>query len=174
METIRTTTDPDGVVTVWFDQPGRSVNSVTRQLLSELTEVVTELERNTPRGVIFASAKTESFIVGADLFEIRAMDAQRVTQFLADGQALYSRIAKLGAPTVAAINGDCLGGGMELALACIWRVAADDGSISIGLPEVKIGILPGWGGTTRLPRLIGLRKALPLLLTGKTLPPKKA
>lgn len=174
METIRTTTDTDGVVTVWFDQPGRSVNSVTRQLLSELTEVVTELERSAPRGVIFASAKPDSFIVGADLFEIRAMDAPRVTQFLADGQALYDRIAKLGAPTVAAINGDCLGGGMELALACTWRVTADDGSISIGLPEVKIGILPGWGGTTRLPRLIGLRKALPLLLTGKTLPPKKA
>lgn len=174
METIRMTTDPDGIVTVWFDQPGKSVNSVTQQLLAELTDVVTALERQTPRGVIFASAKSHSFIVGADLFEIRGMDAPRVTQFLADGQALYGRIAKLPAPTVAAINGDCLGGGMELALSCDWRVAADDGSISVGLPEVKIGIIPGWGGTSRLPRLIGLPKALPLLLTGKTLPPKKA
>ena len=173
MEMIRMTRDSDGIVTVWFDQPGKSVNSITGQFVTELTEVVDELERNTPRGVIFASAK-DSFIVGGDLFEISAMDAERITRFLTQGQGLYSRIESLSCPTAAAINGDCLGGGFELALACKYRVAADDGSISIGLPEVKIGILPGWGGTVRLPRLIGLRKALPLLLAGKTMPPKKA
>src|SRR5438270_4829733 len=121
METIRTTTDPDGILTVWFDQPGRSVNTITNQLLVELTEVVTELERNTPRGVIFASAKTDSFIAGGDLFEIRAMGPDKCTTFLADGQALYNRIEKLSCPTVVAINADCLGGGFELSLACSYR-----------------------------------------------------
>ena len=174
MEIIRTTTDSDGIVTVWFDQPGKSINSITQQFITELSEVVSELERQSPKGIIFASAKNHSFIVGADLFEISAMPIEGCTKFLAEGQALYNRIEKLLAPTAAAINGDCLGGGMELALACDHRVAADDGSISVGLPELKIGILPGWGGTVRLPRLIGLRKALPLLLTGKTLAPKKA
>lgn len=174
METIRTTTESDGIVTVWFDQPGKSVNTITNQLLTELTEVVAELERNAPKGVIFTSAKADSFIAGADLFEIRALGAEKVTTFLAAGQNLYNRIEKLPCPTVVAINGDCLGGGFELALACNYRVAVDDGSINVGLPEVKIGILPGWGGTVRMPRLIGLRKALPLLLTGKALPPKKA
>ena len=93
---------------------------------------------------------------GADLFEIRKMDRAGTERFLAEGQAVFDRISKLPMPTVAAINGDCLGGGFELALACTYRVAADDGSINIGLPEVKLGILPGWGGTVRLPRRIGL------------------
>jgi 3-hydroxyacyl-CoA dehydrogenase/enoyl-CoA hydratase/3-hydroxybutyryl-CoA epimerase len=174
--TLRTTVDADGVMTVWFDQAGKSVNTITWQLLLDLGEVVAIAERDKPKAVIFASAKPGCFIAGADLFNIRDMakSPDLMTKFLTDGQVLWNRIEKLPTPTVAAINGDCLGGGYELALACTHRVAADDGSINIGLPEVKVGILPGWGGTTRLPRLIGLRKSLPLLLAGKTLPPKKA
>jgi 3-hydroxyacyl-CoA dehydrogenase/enoyl-CoA hydratase/3-hydroxybutyryl-CoA epimerase len=177
MPTLRTTVDGDGIMTVWFDAPGKSVNTITWQMLQDLREVVSAVERDKPRGVIFASTKPDCFIAGGDLFDIRKLatgDPEMTTKFLSDGQALWNRIEKLPCPTAVAINGDCLGGGFELALACTWRVAADDGSINIGLPEVKIGILPGWGGTTRLPRLIGLPKSLPLLLTGKALPPKKA
>src|ERR1700686_5022185 len=111
MEIIRTITDSDGVVTVWFDQPGKSVNTITNQFVVELSAGGGELGRNTPKGVIFASAKSRPFIAGGALFEIRAMGAARITTFLTDGQALYNRIEKLACPTVVAINGDCLGGG---------------------------------------------------------------
>ena len=180
MEMIRMTTDADGVVTVWLDAPGKSVNSIGTRFVAELTEAIDILEKTkpTPKGVIFASAKEGNFIAGADLYEIRDVaqsgDPDGVTKFLANGQALYTRIAALPFPSVVAINGDCLGGGFELALACTYRVAADDGSINIGLPETKIGILPAWGGTVRLPQLVGIRNALPLILQGKALPPKKA
>jgi len=174
MQTVRTATDTDNVVTVWLDQPGKSVNTLTPLMLAELGEVVATLEKSKPSGVIFASPKARSFVAGADLFEIKKMNREQVEGFLATGQALFDRIAKLSVPTAAAINGDCLGGGLELALACTYRVAADDGSINIALPEVKLGIVPGWGGTVRLPRLIGLASALPMMLAGKTMPPKKA
>ena len=174
LQTARVTTDSDGVLTVWLDQPGKSVNTITGKMLADLTEIVMLVEREKPRAVIFASAKADCFVAGGDLFEIRALTAETMTEFLAGGQKLYDRIASLPMPTVCAMNGDCLGGGMELALACKYRVAADDGSINIGLPETKIGILPGWGGTVRLPRLIGITRALPLILMGKALPPKKA
>ena len=176
MPTLRTAVDDDGVMTVTFDQPGKSVNTIAWQLLLDLQEVVAVAERDKPKGLIFASAKAGCFIAGGDLFEMKKMAGDRdlMTRFLVDGQTLWNRIEKLPMPTCAAINGDCLGGGYELALACTYRVAAEDGSTNIGLPEVKVGILPGWGGTTRLPRLVGLRKCLPLILTGKALPPKKA
>lgn len=174
MKTLRMNTDADGIVTVWIDVPDKSVNTIGRALLDDLADVLITLERDKPAGVVFTSAKKHSFVAGADLFEIRGMGREQVMRFLADGQALFERIARLRSPTVAAINGDCLGGGLELCLACTTRVAADDTSISIGLPEIKLGILPAWGGTTRLPRVIGLPKALPLLLAGKTMPPRKA
>ena len=176
LPSLRTALDGDGILTVTFDAPGKAVNTITWQMLLDLEQVITAVERDKPKGVIFASAKPDCFVAGGDLFDIRKMasDPALMTKFLADGQALWNRVEKLPVPTCVAINGDCLGGGYELALACSYRVAADDGSINIGLPEVKIGILPGWGGTTRLPRLIGLPKSLPLLLTGKALPPKKA
>jgi len=174
MQTLRVSTDADRIVTVMLDAPGKSVNSLTAAMLADLKTLLGELEQMKPAGVIFASAKGKSFIAGADLFEIRKMDREQIERFLADGQELFERISKLPMPTAAAINGDCLGGGLELALACSTRVASSEGFISIGLPEVKLGILPGWGGTVRLPQLIGLPAALPLLLAGKTMPPRKA
>lgn len=174
LPTLRASMDADRIVTVLLDAPGKSVNSLTPAMIADLSTLLGELEEQKPAGVIFASAKKRSFIAGADLFEIRAMDRNAIEQFLRDGQTLFERIARLPMPTAAAINADCLGGGLELALACATRVAVNDGSISIGLPEVKLGILPGWGGTVRLPKLIGLPAALPLLLAGKTLPPRKA
>ncbi|HEV8605423.1 MAG TPA: 3-hydroxyacyl-CoA dehydrogenase NAD-binding domain-containing protein [Tepidisphaeraceae bacterium] len=174
LQTIKTTVDPDGIMTVWIDVPGKSVNTIGQQMLNDLTAAVAHIEAERPKGVIFASKKNENFVAGGDLFEIRALKPDTMTKFLSDGQGLYDRIARLPMPTVVAMNGDCLGGGMELALACTYRVAAEDGSINIGLPETKIGILPGWGGTVRLPKLIGITRALPLILQGKALPPRKA
>ncbi len=171
---LRTTTDADGILTIWMDGPGKSVNTCSPQFFAEFAAVLESIERARPAGAIVASAKPRSFNAGADLFEIARMTADQVAEFVALGQRLFDRLARLDLPTVAAINADCLGGGFELALACRYRVAADDPSLSIGLPETKLGLIPGWGGTTRLPRTIGLRRALPILLAGKTLPPKKA
>src|SRR5688572_2408604 len=171
---IRITTDADNVVTILMDAPGKPVNTCSPQFLNELLDAVVAVEAQRPAGVIFASAKKRSFNAGADLFEIARMNRDQVPEFLTLGQSIFDRISRLPMPTVAAINGDCLGGGFELALACTYRVAAEDSSISIGLPEVKLGLIPAWGGTTRLPRMIGIRRALPILLAGKTMPPRKA
>jgi len=173
-QALQTTTDPDRVMTVWLDVAGKPVNTCSPQMLDELVALLDEIEHQPPAAVIFASAKPRSFNAGADLTEVGKMNASALADYLARGQALFERIARLRIPTIAAINGDCLGGGFEMALACNQRVAADDSSISIGLPEVKLGLIPAWGGTTRLPRLIGLRRALPILLAGKTMPPRKA
>jgi 3-hydroxyacyl-CoA dehydrogenase/enoyl-CoA hydratase/3-hydroxybutyryl-CoA epimerase len=170
---IRLERDADNVATLWFDAPGKSVNTITPLLLEQLSNVLSELMHNEPAGLIFASAK-KGFVAGADLFEIRKMDRDQLANFLAEGQRVFQHVATLPFPTAVAINGDCLGGGYELALACTYRVSTDEGSVNIGLPETKLGILPAWGGTTRLPRLIGLPKALGILLPGKTLPPRKA
>ena len=171
---MRINIDNDRVMTVLFDAPGKGVNTCSPQFFADLGGVLDAIERETPSAVILASAKPKSFIAGADLFEISKMSPEQVASFVSLGQVLFERIARLPMPTIAAINADCLGGGYELALACRYRVAADETSYSIGLPEVKIGLIPGWGGTTRLPRMIGLRRALPILLAGKTMPPRKA
>ena len=109
MQAIRTTTDGDGILTVWIDVPGKPVNTIGPLVLAELGEVLGAIEKDRPRGVVFASPKARSFVAGADLFEIRKMDRDAVGQFLALGQATFDRIAKLSVPTAAAINGDCLG-----------------------------------------------------------------
>ena len=171
---VRTSTDADNVLTILLDVPGKPVNVCTPQLLAELSAVVDSLAASKSKAVIIASAKARSFNAGADLFTIRDMDPQQSGAYLATGQALFERIRSLPMPTVAAINGDCLGGGMELALACTYRVAADDGSITLGLPEVKLGLIPAWGGATHLPRMIGLAGALRIMLAGRTMPPRDA
>lgn len=171
---LRTSLDSDRVMTVWMDVPGKPVNTCSMLMLDELDALLQQIEKDAPAAVIFASAKPRSFSAGADLVEVGKMSGEELAVYLAKGQSVFSRIARLAMPTVAAINGDCLGGGFEMALACQLRVAADDPSISIGLPEVKLGLIPAWGGSTRLPRLIGLRRALGILLAGKTMPPRKA
>jgi 3-hydroxyacyl-CoA dehydrogenase/enoyl-CoA hydratase/3-hydroxybutyryl-CoA epimerase len=171
---LRTTTDPAGILTIWMDVPGKSVNTCTPGLLAELAELLATIERVPPTAGIITSAKPRSFNAGADLFELRKMTPAQRAEYLALGQSLFERIAHLPITTAAAINGDCLGGGFELALACTCRVAAGRSNNSIGLPEVKLGLIPAWGGTTRLPSTIGLTKALPILLAGKTMPPSKA
>jgi len=164
----------DGLATVWFDVQGKSVNAVSTAVLAELDAVVRELEADPAAGVIFASAKPGTFIVGGDLFEIRDAAEPALDAFLALGQGIFERIAALGAATVAAISGDALGGGYELALACRHRVAAAEPRSRLGLPETVIGLIPGWCGTLRLPRLVGLERGLDLLVTGRTVEPSEA
>lgn len=175
-ENIHMTMDADGVMSVHFDTPDKTVNTLSPDALDELDRILTWIESGeyNPVAILFVSAKSDSFITGADLYAMSRMDQPMMQSFLEHGQALFDRVARLPMPTVAVINGHCLGGGFELSLACTWRVAADVGSINLGLPEVKLGILPGWGGTTRVTRMIGPMRALPLLLAGKTLPPRKA
>src|SRR3954452_18174117 len=170
---VRTETDSDGIITLWLDAPGKSVNTLNRAMWADLAEALDQLERDKPPGVIVASGKNRTFIAGADLFEMRDMDRAALEKYLLDGQIILNRLAKLSCPTVAAINGDALGGGLEVALACRHRVAVDEVG-TIGLPETKLGLVPGWGGTQRLPRLIGLKEGLGVLVAGKTLPPRDA
>ena len=171
---VWTSRDCDGVMTVWFDARGRSVNTLSVKMWSDLDRAMGEVESAKPVGVRFASPKPTSFIAGADLFEMQAMDDLQLDLFLAKGQRILDRIAALAIPTVAAINGDALGGGLELALACQWRIAIDEPHIQIGLPESTLGLVPSWGGMIRLPRLVGLGDALKIMVTGKSLSPADA
>ena len=165
----------DGVGRITFDDPGRAHNILTEQVMEVLDGVVAQASdaarAGTLRALLVESGKPDSFIAGADVTAIAAVaesgDRKTATAAVRAGQALFTRIAALPVPTVAAIQGICLGGGTELALACDYRVCDDDDGTRIGLPEVQLGILPAWGGTTRLPRLAGLRAALGLMLTGK-------
>lgn len=167
--------DANGVGTVTLNDPGRAHNILTEQVLQSLGGVVAQADdavrEGTLRALLVESAKPGSFIAGADVTAIAAVaefgDSEIAVEAVRAGQALFNRIADLSVPTVAAIHGICLGGGTELALACDYRVCDDDDRTRIGLPEVQLGILPAWGGTTRLPRLVGLRAALGLMLTGK-------
>ncbi|MBI4579163.1 MAG: enoyl-CoA hydratase/isomerase family protein [Planctomycetes bacterium] len=167
--------DSEGIATVCIDRAHKRVNTLTRAIVAELSDALTSIEkRGSIRGLILASGKPTTFAAGADLNELLACTRTDLDRLLREGQALCSRIERLNWPTVAAINGHCLGGGYELALACRTRVAADDPKTLIGLPEVALGLLPAWGGTVRLCRLIGVKTAAPLLFAGTRLSPADA
>ncbi len=164
-----------GIVTLGMDRADSAVNAISRAMLDELDEILERLEIENPPGVIIHSCKSGGFAVGADIREfVKYEAADTVQQNIEHGQRVYERLARLPCRTVAAIHGHCLGGGTELALACRQRVAVDAPSTRIGLPEVMLGIHPGWGGTARLPRLIGATAALPAMLTGKAFSAGKA
>jgi 3-hydroxyacyl-CoA dehydrogenase / enoyl-CoA hydratase / 3-hydroxybutyryl-CoA epimerase len=166
------------VALITFDHPDKSANIFDGMTLYELDIALRAVEKLPAKGLVFLSAKPAVFIAGADLEvlndAVNGKGKEDLTALVERGQALFSRIARLGIPTVAAIHGACVGGGLELALACDRRLASDDSSTRLGLPETLLGILPAWGGSTRLPRLIGLPKALDLILAGKLLAPKHA
>jgi len=161
--------DADGIVVLTLDRAGSSVNALSRAVLDELSEIVERLSFEPPKGVVVRSGKTSGFIVGADIREFESFEKNGTVQdALENGQRILLRLGRLPCPTVAAIHGVCMGGGTELALACRFRVASRDPSTRIALPEVKLGIFPGWGGSARLPRLIGAPAALELMLTGRS------
>lgn len=168
--------DDAGVFRIVLDVPGRPVNVLDHCVMQELDGIIAELEqRNDVQLVVFKSGKESGFLAGADVESIAEIEtADQALPVLTLGQRLFDRIERLPMTTVALIHGPCLGGGLELALACDYRVARDNSSTKIGLPEIKLGLIPGWGGTQRLPRLVGLRHGLSLILTGKHLSAREA
>ena len=164
-------TDDRGVATVSLDVPGRPLNVLTQEVMEELDQIVHDLENSEDvRLVIFQSGKESGFLAGADVSVIAEIDsASHGMRLIEGGQTLFQRIEWLPMPTMAVIHGPCLGGGLEWSLACSHRVARDNSSTKIGLPEIKLGVIPGWGGTQRLPRVAGLTNALSMILTGKHL-----
>lgn len=168
-------TRDDGVVVLAFDREGSGVNTFAQAVLVELDSIIERLLLDPPRGLVIRSAKSSGFIAGADIKEFQVFDQRgTVGDAIRRGQQVFQRLSELPFRTVAAIHGFCMGGGTELALACTHRVASDDPSTRIGLPEVKLGIFPGWGGSVRLPRLIGAPAAFDLMLTGRSVTGKAA
>lgn len=170
------TKDTHNVFWLALDRQGKSVNSIHGEILSELDDIVTALSgKLPPTALIIYSAKPTGFIAGADIEQFKGIDDPEVAiNLIRQGQHVFDKLERLPFTTVAMIDGFCLGGGCELALACDYRVASLDSKTKLGLPEIKLGIHPGWGGTVRLPRLIGSLSALDLILTGKSIPAKVA
>lgn len=170
--------ESDSIAWIVIDTPGK-LNVLSTDVMMRLNETIGEIDQAAQSGrikaLIIRSGKDGSFIAGANIDEIVAItDPAEGTQKAALGQSVFTRISRMNIPSVAAIDGICLGGGTELALACTYRIASDRRETRIGLPEVQLGILPGFGGTTRLPRLVGLTNALPIMLTGKPVDARKA
>ncbi len=161
---------------IWFDLPGEKVNKFSSVVMTEFASIVGEMERAPDiRRIVLASAKPSVFIAGADVSEFTmATTPELVKEFTRFGQQTFHRFSKLPQVTVAALNGAALGGGCEIAISCDWRVMSDSPKATIGLPETKLGIFPAWGGTTKLPRLIGLPGALDIILNGKALDGRRA
>src|SRR6266550_5569320 len=149
----------DGIAVITFDLPNESVNKLNRAVKDEFVALVTRLERDTTvQGAVLISGKPDVWIAGADIEEFlqlkTAADAERLSR---DGQMLLDSLERLRVPTVAAIHGACLGGGLEVALACAYRVCTDHPKTTLAQPEVQLGVIPGIGGTQRLPRRVGLQ-----------------
>src|SRR6201996_4542192 len=162
-------TDADGIVWLTLDKPGTSANVLSSDVLTELDALLRPLAQSAPRGVVVISAKKSGFVAGADIKEFTGLaDAESGYRLIHAGQQVFDRLEALPCPTVAAIHGFALGGGLELALACRYRVALADDKLSLGLPEVLLGIHPGFGGTVRSVRLLGVRAAMNLMLTGRS------
>jgi 3-hydroxyacyl-CoA dehydrogenase / enoyl-CoA hydratase / 3-hydroxybutyryl-CoA epimerase len=160
--------DTDGIVWLTLDKPSSSTNVLSREVLAELAQVLERLAATPPRGVVIRSGKPNGFIAGADVREFtKIASAEEGFELARGGQLVFDRIEQLRCPTVAALHGFALGGGLELALACRYRVGVKDDRLALGLPEVQLGIHPGFGGSVRLVRLLGVRPAMQMMLTGR-------
>ncbi|WP_175182357.1 enoyl-CoA hydratase-related protein, partial [Achromobacter aegrifaciens] len=160
--------DADGLAWLTFDRAGSAVNALSADTMSELAVVLDALDAAPPAGLVIRSGKSTGFVVGADVNEFASLDTpEQARALVARGWDLFNRLAAVRYPTLALIQGHCLGGGLELALACRYRLVADQPGTSLALPEVMLGIFPGWGGMLRLPRLIGAPAALDMMLTGR-------
>lgn len=158
-----------------LDDPAKKVNTLSSRLFEWFGEQIAQLERERPEALILLSGKADGFVAGADIEELQALkETAQVLALLRRGHELLNRLAELPFPTVAAIHGACLGGGLELALGCRFRIATEHPKTKLGVPEVQLGLIPGLGGTQRLPRLIGVPAALDLILTGRQVDARKA
>ena len=167
-------TDRDGLVWLTFDKAGESANTFSREALEELNSAIAAIRLENPKGLVIRSAK-ENFIAGADVEEFtRFRSAAEATAFVKLGWDVFQEIRDLPFPSTAMVNGFCMGGGVELALACRYRVALDDPKTRFALPEVMLGIMPVWHGVQWLPRLVGPAAALDMILTGKSIDARRA
>ena len=175
MSAVQFNKDADGVVTLTLNLVSRTMNVLCEELTQPLAEAIQKIETDASiKGVIITSAKKE-FLAGADIDGLIKITDPKLAFDMAEAYKTFLRkLEKCGRPVVAALNGTALGGGLELAMACHYRIAIDDPKIKFGLPEVKLGLLPGGGGTQRLPRIMGMQASLPLLLEGKELRPDAA
>src|SRR3984957_16967627 len=167
--------DADRIAWLVCDTPGTSTNVLSAPVLRDLATQLQEIAAKPPAGVVIRSAKASGFIAGADIKEFLKIHApEEGYELVRAGQAVLQALEYLPCPSVAAVHGFALGGGLELALACRYRVGADDAKLALGLPEVMLGIHPGFGGTVRTVRLIGVRPALDLMLKGKPFKGRRA
>lgn len=167
---------PDGIAMIRFDGP-KKVNTISFKVKDEAEKLwASEIEHNSDvKGVVFTSGKPDGFIAGADIFDIQSLeDKQEVVPLIESATNFFQRLKSKGVPLVCAINGPALGGGLEWALWCDYRICTDSPKTKLGLPEVKLGLLPGFGGTQNLHKLVGLQKAMDMMLTGKDIRPKQA
>lgn len=171
----RYSTDKDNLVWLTFDKAGESTNTFSADAIAELTAILQQIAAAKPRALIFRSGKASGFIAGADINDFaRAKGVEDGMAIIHRGWDMFHAVAALPFPTVAMVNGFCMGGGVELALACRYRVALDDPKTRFALPEVMLGILPAWGGIKYLPKLVGPTAALDMLLSGKSVDARKA
>jgi len=169
-ETIHVERDNDGSVVLILDVPGRSVNVFNRQVLADLDAALDAVAESHAPLLVVRSGKKSGFVAGADLNEFLGIQDTASAEAISEaGQKLFDKLASLPMPSLAAISGPCLGGGLEFALACDYRLVFDRPNTQLGLPEVELGLLPGWGGTQRLPRVVGLERALRMILDRKRL-----
>lgn len=166
----------DGIAVLTMDVPGETMNTLKAEFGPEISAVLAEIKADSSiKGLVVISGKADSFVAGADISMLDACTSSDAAKALSSqGHQVFAELEGLSIPVVAAINGACLGGGLELALACHLRVCSDDGKTMLGVPEVQLGLLPGGGGTQRLPRLVGITTALDMMLTGKQIRPKQA
>jgi 3-hydroxyacyl-CoA dehydrogenase/enoyl-CoA hydratase/3-hydroxybutyryl-CoA epimerase len=176
MESVRVEKDEGGVLFAFIDNPRDRVNTLGEQMILDIESVLDQAEADRfAKALVFISGKKDTFIAGADIRMFDEMnEPEQVIEVLGRVHDLFSRISNLHCPAIAAIDGTCLGGGLELALACHFRIATDSDKTILGLPEVKLGIVPAAGATVRLTRTAGIRKALPLMLSGKSFGARKA
>ncbi|WP_079434168.1 3-hydroxyacyl-CoA dehydrogenase NAD-binding domain-containing protein [Zoogloea sp. LCSB751] len=167
--------DADGIVWATLDVPGAAANTLGSRVMAELEAIVDQLTVRPPSGLVIRSGKAAGFIVGADIEEFTRIDtADGARKLVERGWSLFGRLAAARFPTLALVRGHCMGGGLELALACRYRLVVDEPGTRLALPEVMLGIMPAWGGMLRLPRLIGPAAALDMMLTGKGVDGPKA
>ncbi len=173
-ESIRIVPQGD-IAVVELDLQGEKVNKLSTPVMLRMKDVIVELGKSSYKAVIFVSMKNKIFIAGADIEEIKNMNThEQYEAAVRAGQEIMNMVEDLPMPTIAAVNGACMGGGCEFILACDYRMATEDSSTKIGLPEIQLGILPGFGGCVRMPKLLGLQASLDIILAGKSVNAKKA
>ena len=167
---FRAETDSDNIVLLHFDKADGATNVLNAEVFEQLDQHLQNIAAQCPRGLVILSDKSNGFIAGADITAFTKVKSKsQALDFLRMGQDVFNRLEALPFPTVALIHGFCLGGGTELSLACRYRVSRDDPGTRLGLPEVKLGIHPGWGGSARMVPLLGGLKAMDLILSGRSI-----